>query len=281
MNICEIYIVKEDNFSVYEINNTFGIGFKKATASKADRTKRESELAPGIIVLVNDIELNMGDDYIIEDDTLKFSNPLNTGDKITIKDSILNSVKVVTKNSYDKNSMYKLYSSKAKFRFNHNYKMIIGIGDTFHEMSFMTKYDPFYATVSKVRLDTGDLLENATDEQIARVIYSNSKETLEILGDDVETIPTYAKNYVRYKTNIDLCYSLYLSMTGKGGSYSKKIGDISIDGSTKLPYLSDMLSRFRELLKPNEDLLNSESAKVVSFVKGNSTEYPVSSRGVF
>lgn len=232
-------------------------------------------------VRVNDIELNYGEHYTVVDNVVNFANKLSQGDKITIKDSILNSVKIVSKSSYDRNSLFKMYSDKVKLRYNHTYKMIMSVLETDYELSFMTKYDPFYAAVDKIRLDTGDMLEHTSDEQIAKVIYSNSKDALQLLGEDVDVVPKYAKNYVRYKTNIDLCYALYLSMTGKVGSYSKRVGDITIESSTKLPFLKDMIGRFKELLKPNEDLMNSENIGVLSFVKAKKSEYPVSNRGVF
>lgn len=281
MNLCEIYIVKKDDFDTYEVNNTFGEGFKKVTPSPLNRKSKEANEVPNIKVFVNDYELRFNQDYNVEGNTLKFSNPLMTGDKITIKDSILNSVKIVSKSSYDRNSLFKMYSDKVKLRYNHTYKMIMSVLETDYELSFMTKYDPFYAAVDKIRLDTGDMLEHTSDEQIAKVIYSNSKDALQLLGEDVDVVPKYAKNYVRYKTDIDLCYALYLSMTGKVGSYSKRVGDITIESSTKLPFLKDMIGRFKELLKPNEDLMNSEDVGVLSFVKAKKSEYPVSNRGVF
>lgn len=256
-------------------------GGQVTTASTSTLQNDINAPIDGFDIRINDIPLNYGEHYTVASGVVNFANKLSQGDKITIKDSILNSVKIVTKSSYDRNSLYKMYSDQVKFRFNHNYKMIVNITDISHEMSFMTKYDPFYATVDKIRLDTGNMLEHTSDEQIAKVIYSNSKDALQLLGENVDTIPKYAKNYVRYKTDIDLCYALYLSMTGKVGSYSKRIGDIAIESSTKLPFLKDMIGRFKELLKPNEDLMNSEEVGVLSFVKANKTQYPVSNRGVF
>lgn len=277
MKIYEVYIVKKET-DTYEVKNIQGRGFRLNTPSPLD-----DEVS--LQVYVNDYLLKHNIDYAIDGYTLKFANQLYEGDKITIVDSILNNVKLVSKSSYDKNAFQKLFSSYQKFKFNHRYLFNLIIKDEKYTIDFNTKYNPFYTTVDKIRLDTGTLLENVIDERIAHAIYLNSKDTFELLGgenfDAQSKIPAYAKNYVRYKTDIDLCYAIYLSISGKIGSFSKKIGDIQIDQSIKLPYLEDLLSRFKELLKPNEDLLNGALAVASPFVKAQKMTYPVSNRGVF
>lgn len=272
MNIYEVYIVKKNEISEYEVKNTQGLGFKSISNGIFDNNFKVS---------INDYEIDLNNDYIVEDGCLKFTNPLSEGDKITIADSILDNVKIVTRSSYDKEAFQKLFNSYQKFRFNHRYVVNLNIKGQKFTSDFNTKYDPFFVTVNKIRLDTGTLFDDIPDERIANVIYLNSKEALELLGEDVDEIPTYAKTYVRYKTDIDLCYAIYLTITGKIGSYSKKIGDITVDRTIKLPYLSDMIGRFKELIKPVEDLMNGDNNTAVSYIKGSSTTYPVSKRGVF
>lgn len=284
----EIYIVKEENFINYKLinnklednpNEVFIIGKSKIGIGTIGGKTKES-------ISVNRNQLQKGLDYTISEGILNFVNPLEVGDKIIIKASILDNVKIVTKNSYSKDALFKVFSSDIKFKSNNRYNFILNINSEDFSSSFSTKYDPFYCNVKTIRTDTGDLLNNVTDEQIAKVIYNNSKEALErleTLDEMPEKTPTYAKNYVRYKTDIDFCYSIYLSMSGKIGSFSKTIGDIKIDTTYKIPYLGDMLSRFKELLAPNQDILNNglSGSASVSFVRAQKTQYPVSNRGVF
>lgn len=268
----EIYIVKTEDYNNYKIVNEILID--KDNLSKA-------------IVSVNDKILLFGVDYTINENELIFSEPLCIYDKIIIKDSILNNVKLITKNSYSKNALFKYYSSNVKFKFNQVYEFVISLNNKDYTNKFNSKHNPFYTTIENIRIDTGDLLANVSDNQIANVIYMNSKEALEKIEENEidisQKIPTYVKNYVRYKTDIDFCYAIYLSISGKYGSYSKKIGDIQIDNTFKLPYLQEMIGRFKELLKPNEELLSSNAGAgtVASFVKAQSSDYPVSNRGVF
>lgn len=266
----EIYIVKNEDFTAYEIISPIEL----------------IEVYNNVLVFINNNELNVDIDYTLSDGVLYFTNHLAVGDKIIIKASILDNVKLITKNSYSKDSLFKVFSSNIKFKSNHKYDFTLSVGDEIFSSSFLTKFDPFYTTVKIIRTDTGDLLNGVSDEQISRVIYSNSKyvlEKLELLDEMPEKLPTYAKNYARYKTDIDFCYSIYLSMSGRIGSFSKKIGDIQIDTTYKLPYLSDMLSRFKELLLPNQDLVNNGSglSASTSFIRAKGSEYPVTNRGVF
>ena len=276
--VYEIYIVKEDGLTMYNVKNVNGLGFKTLCALPIRNLNEPVELE----VFVNDYKLTANIDYYVDNNTsIIFKNPLCQGDKITIVDSILDNAKIITKSSYDKTAFLKIFSSFQKFRYNHRYLMNLIVEDKDFTMDFNTKYDPFFTTVKKIRLDTGDLLSKVSDEQISKVIYLNSKEALEILGDDVDEIESYVKNYVRYKTDIDLCYSIYLTITGKIGSFSKKVGDLEVSNSVKLPYLDDMIKRFKELLKPAEDSLSGNNIAAASVVKAGSSEYPVSSRGVF
>lgn len=287
MRTVEVYIVKKDDTQIYELKNTKGIGFSKLDRptplkdAKNPVTILNDDNTHEFIVKVNGENMVNLVDYFTTETQIIFNNPLSEGDKIEIYDSILNSVKVVTKNSYNKNALFKIFGSNVNFKLNHTYEFSLPIQGKVFNTEFSTKYDPFYTTVKKIRLDTGDLLNNVSDNQIAALIYQYSKEVLDVLGDDADEIPVYASNVVRYKTDIDLCWAIYLSVSGKYGVKSKKIGTIEIEKNIKVPYIETMVKRFKELLAPNEELLNGEKDTVLAFVKANSTAYTVPDRGVF
>ena len=312
MRTIEVYIVKKDDIQSYEVKNTKGIGWCKLEkpipiseennktisaeiekdyteedVNNIENTEIEEVEDPAeknpkeeFIVKLNGEELKNMQDYYTTDSKIIFNNPLSKGDKIEIYDSILNSVKVVTKNSYNKNALFTVFDSYMHFKYNHTYQFSLPIKDQIFSTEFSTKYDPFYTTIKKIRMDTGDLLNLVPDGQIAALIYQYSKEVQETLGDDTDEIPVYASNVVRYKTDIDLCWAIYLSISGKYGVKNKKIGSIEIEKNTKVPYIDTMVKRFRELLAENEELLNKEDT-ILSFVKAKSTEYTVPNRGVF
>lgn len=263
MRICEIKIIKKET----------------------DTYEPVTKLAP-ISVKVNETETKF--EIVLDDVTgnkaLKLETAMHEGDKISIFfESELN--KVFTKSKYGKGAIYKMYSTEAKLKLNSMYKFHLEYDENF-DMEFTSKYDPFFTTIKTIRNDTGTLLDNVKDETIADLIYDNSLYVINKLGDKAddlnEKVPLHVKNVVRYKTDIDLCYAIYLSKSGKLGSFKKKLADLDVSNDVKLPFLSDMLSRFKELLKPNEDILDGDNADyTMGFVKAKSKTYPVDSRGVF
>lgn len=259
----------------------------KILKEEAEGYVTSTRLTPSV-VKVNGEEIEYGITYNEnKSNTILFTRTLMPGEIIQIEYETTLS-KVVSKNPYSKNAIYPMFTSEVKFKFNHKYEFFVK-ADEDYMVNFQSKYDPYYSTVDRVRTDTGGLLDNVRDEIIANVIYDNSKLVIEKLGGQEaaeermeEGVPMYVKNFVRYKTDIDLCYAIYLSKTGKIGSFKKKLGDLDVSNEVKLPYLNDMLSRFRELLKPNEDLVDGDSLDfTMGFVKAKQTAYPVASRGVF
>jgi ribosomal protein L10 len=242
-------------------------------------------------ILVNRKELKNFDDYYIDvNNNLYLVKPMKIGDKLEIHDVVVGDNWVATsKNSYNPNALIKLFSSDTKYKYNQEYTFKIGIKDeeekkSFSE-SFQSQYDPFYSNVKNIRLDTGDLLDGATDAQISKLIYKWSKDAYQILNDDnrLDDIKKYkyTQNYVRYKTDIDLCYAIYCSISGKYGVITKEVGNIKVQREVKLPLIAAMIKRFEDLLRPNEDLLHGNKNSVVSFVKAGNTAYTVPNRGVF
>lgn len=254
MECYEIYIVKKNTFTEYTPNI----------------------LKDGAIVKVNDIELNeTNGDFSIENYKIIFNNPLTIGDKVIIANSILDNTKVATKSSYDTNALIRLFSSATKLKLNHEYTLSLATEHGVFENKFTALYSPFYSNIKTVRTDTGSLLDATSDESIAFLMYKNSKSATELLGGDIEVVPSYVKNYVRYMTDLDLCQSFYTSTSGSYGKRSKSIGDMSIDIEVKLPCIKDMMLRFKELLKPLEDLMNGDKVTAESYVKDGSTAYTV------
>lgn len=136
-------------------------------------------------------------------------------------------------------------------------------------------------------MDTGDILSSVADEIILRIIYMNSKEGIELYEstiDDNTTDITYPKvlnSWVRYKTDMDLIHAAYLTISGKYGTVAKKIGPIDISQTIKLPYINEMLSRFKDKFEQIQSSLTSSTATPLSAVKAGDKDYPISERMSF
>lgn len=251
-----------------------------------------------LLVYVNGLLADLGvtEDYVEVDNlTIQFNYELSEIDEVIITSSYSSnnmSVEVVSNNNHNPNSLYKKYSTLIKLKNNSKYTVNISLNNQNINWSFTSKYSPLFCSIEKIRLDTGDLLNGATDEQIYYMLYANSKEVTElvrvktgitggVVGNYATTIDptTYTKAWVRYKTDLDLVNSIYLSLSGVSGTTTKKIGPIDVERNVTMPSLKDMLARFKDLFKLQDEYIRNTTLPVQPFVKAKGTTY--SGRGVF
>lgn len=278
MKSIETYIFKNSS-KLYEIKNKMIDSFVNNEFEKSDNFK----------IFINETEVTS---YTYEDNFLVFDYFIDEGSYIEIHDNIsLDFNKYITKNSYDKKSIFKVFSKNQKLKYNHKYTLscdILGV-DNIKNYNYTVNaiHDPFYCSVEQIRFDCNDFIDEISDEQISKAIYLNSKIAKELLeakdeGNSSNTtnkIPRYVKSFVRYKTDIDICTAIYLSISGKFGTINKQIGSIHITKDIKLPYLKDIMKRFEENLKGPSDQLNGRKAKSSSFVKAtNNFPFPGNKR---
>ena len=186
-------------------------------------------------------------------------------------------------------SIYKTFSSNESFKANNKYTVNLILGGNDYTKEFHSKFSPTYCTSSKIRNDTGDLLLSIDDVTIYKFIHQNSKVAFEIINteddygtDEEVVITTSVKEYVRYKTDLDLVNSVYLSMTQKYGKVKKSISSLDTEYEHKLPAIKDMLEYFKDKVKEYEDELKSgNSSGVTNFIKAKNTDYPVTARNSF
>lgn len=183
--------------------------------------------------------------------------------------------------SSQKNVMFTINADKDYLKANNIYRTQIRFknGEKF-EWKHVSKIEPLLVSVTKIRNDTGELLVDVSDEQIARTIYYNSFEVCELTEEEFADISADDDNYktrcqwVRYKTNMDFVYAAYLTLSQKKGSISKSIGELSISQTFSVPALDNMLKAFKTKLKTAEDALTGYENSVLSFVKaGNNYSY--------
>lgn len=224
---------------------------------------------------------------IIDDvTTITFEENLNIGDILSVHFEV-NESKIFTRRATVRNELLSLYSINQKLKNNASYKFLLNMYDgTTFEHNFKSMYSPYYAKIQTVRDDVGDLFENINDDVIARFIFDNSllaeqiitEDRLdEVIGDGTD-IPLYVRNYVRYKTDLDLIYAVFLAKSGKVGKFEKTLGSLTVTNEYKLADIADLLDRFQRLLKPNEDALNPGVDTPLGFRKAGNNEYTVIDR---
>ena len=226
-----------------------------------------------ISVFVNGLLQNLGEDkdYLTVQDTGKviFNRPLSKGDIVSVISNVASNkinLEIVSSGKADKpNALYKKYGTVKRLKENNKYEVHICLGKELFSWTFVSKLTPLFVSSKKIWEDIGEFIEGFTEEYINSMLYRNSVEVVELIDelanqDDAVENVTYevdadgnyttnyraVKNWVRYKTEIDLIYARYYGISYRYGSVRKEIGDISIQKDTKLPYIDNLLDRVKD-----------------------------------
>lgn len=244
-------------------------------------------------------------DYVTlpENGRIIFNKDLMAGDIIAISlneevDNI--NMTVLSYGSRDTaNSLFKRFTSIQKLNHNNRYKIHVRINDEDIEWQFVTKMTPFFSTPKKVLEDIGEFIQGFTEEYISSIIHRNSWSIIEQINAAIEindtvnveiiqdastkeytTTSKAVYNWVRIRTEIDLIYARYFGISYNYGSISKTIGDISIEKSTRLPYIDELLKRLKLQESSAQEAIFGGANFIGGYVKG-STKYEYSERGNF
>lgn len=242
-----------------------------------------------LFVYVNGLLYSPGEHYTeIDPYTIKLADELTLGDVVIIAPAVIDNsidinfdrIKVV---GTDSNSIYKRFDADQHLMYNQKYELSFTINGKKSVFTFTSKYSPMYSTLKAIRMDLLDLIANVDDDIINYTIWQNSRLADELAVTEISStaIPFYVKQWVRYKTELDLINSIYLAISGKVGKVSKTLGDMSIERSVSLPSLASMLSEIKSKLAPFTKLLTGVGITGKSFKKANSYPYPVVDRRSF
>ena len=253
-----------------------------------------------ISVFVNGVLQVLGEDkdYLTVQDTGKviFNNPLNEGDMVSIITNVASeriNLEVVSPGRADKpNALYKKYGTVKRLKPNNKYEVNICIDKDVFKWNFVSKLSPLLVSSKKIWEDIGEFIEGFTEEFINSKIYQNSVEVIELIDelanqeDAVENV-TYEKdeegnytfsnravqNWVRYKTNIELIMARYYGISLKYGSIKKQIGDINIEKSVKLPYIDNLLDRFKDQFEESDNVIRGINTVAYGVKAGTTYSY--------
>lgn len=226
-----------------------------------------------ISVFVNGNLQTLGEDkdYLTVQDTGKviFNIPLNEGDIVSVISNVASqkiNLEIVSSGRADKpNALYKKYGTVKRLKENNKYEIQICIDKDIYKWNFVSKLNPLFVSSKKIWEDIGEFIEGFTEEYINSMIYRNSVEVIELIDElansdkavenvtyetdsDGNYTTTYraVKNWVKYKTEINLIMARYYGISYRYGSVRKEVGDISIEKSTKLPYIDNLLGMLKD-----------------------------------
>ena len=226
-----------------------------------------------ISVFVNGNLQTLGEteDYLTVQDTGKviFNKPLDEGDVVSVISNIASrkiNLEIVSPGRADKpNALYKKYGTVKRLKENNKYEVHICLDKEIYKWNFVSKLTPLFISSKKIWEDIGEFIEGFTEEYINSMIYRNSVEVIELIDElanadeaienvtyekdsDGNYTTTYraVKNWVKYQTEIQLILARYYGISYRYGSVRKEVGDISIEKSTKLPYIDNLLDRIKD-----------------------------------
>ena len=235
--------------------------------------------------------LGENEDYLTVQDTGKviFNTPLSEGDIVSIISNIASkkiNLEIVSSGRADKpNALYKKFGTVKRLKGNNKYEVHICLDKEIYKWNFISKLSPLFVSSKKIWEDIGEFIEGFTEEYINSMIYRNSVEVVELIDElanadeaienvtyetdnDGNYTTTYraVKNWVRYKTEMELVMARYYGISYRYGSVRKEIGDISIEKSTKLPYIDNLLDRIKDQFEEADNTIRGTNI-VASGVK--------------
>ena len=247
-----------------------------------------------ISVFVNGVLQILGEDkdYLTVQDTGKviFNKPLSEGDIVSVISTVASNkinLEIVSSGKADKpNALYKKYGTVKRLKPNNVYEVHLCLDKDIVKWNFVSHLNPLFVSSKKIWEDIGEFIEGFTERYINSMLYRNSVEVIELIdelanqeeaiknvtyeiNEDGDYITTYRaiKNWVKFKTEIELVMARYYGISYRYGSIRKEVGDISIEKSTKLPYIDNLLDRLKDQFEEADKVIRGLNT-VASAIKG-------------
>ena len=247
-----------------------------------------------ISVFVNGVLQVLGEDkdYLTVQDTGKviFNEPLSEGDIVSVISTVASkkiNLEIVSSGKADKpNALYKKYGTVKRLKPNNVYEVHLCLDKDIIKWNFVSHLNPLFVSSKKIWEDIGEFIEGFTERYINSMLYRNSVEVIELIdelanqeevvenvtyeiNEDGDYTTTYRaiKNWVKFKTEIELVMARYYGISYRYGSIRKEVGDISIEKSTKLPYIDNLLDRLKDQFEEADKVIRGLNT-VASAIKG-------------
>jgi hypothetical protein len=173
------------------------------------------------------------------------------------------------------------YGTETRLHENQLYTATLNLNGQTTIVTFTSKYNPLYSTLQLVRGDFRTLFSRFSDDDINRSIYLNSVLAIAIANpvlDLTKDIPFYVKQYVRFKTELDLMTDIIFTLSTYGGSEEKLLGDMKIMKEVKSKDLDKLLKRLEAHLAVWEIQLTGIKGTPTGAVRAGGTVFPLTAR---
>jgi hypothetical protein len=273
----EVYLIEQDGQTVIELSHPYVID------------------ASEINVYLNGMLSVINEDYTeIDNLHVEFKYQLSMSDVVIIEHKVYFDDKLVTVIGRKGKALYQQYGTTETLLKNQTYTLIFQHGVQSFTSKFNTMIDSLYAGIETIRNDLGNVLDGLADEsRILFLIFENSilskniasADNLTLLEQSVTDntpVPYVFKQYVRYRTELDIVMAMYLYASGRQGSESKALGQLKLNKQLLLGMtpLEPIMSDLKQKLKTWEKKLTggAVSSPVATAVRGGtSNPYPLTS----
>lgn len=244
---------------------------KYETVEKFNLKTGENTISP--VMDIDEISLSINeepvssDNYTVDGHDIVFNEPVEDYSFVSANGFINTNKSVLSRGKSNlPNMIFPKYSENEILKPNNRYHMEVMIDDEPVVADFFTPKSPMFATSKRLLKEIGEFIGDYSVPEIEEYLYNNSKDVVTLIDElasqeDPVTNVTYEvsgtgmystsdqaiKDWVLYKTCIDLIYMRYFGISANYGSIMKEVGDIKVEKSTKLPYIDNLLAKFRKL----------------------------------
>ena len=253
-----------------------------------------------ISVFVNGVLQVLGEDkdYLTVQDTGKviFNKPLSEGDIVSVISTVASNkinLEIISSGKADKpNALYKKYGTVKRLKPNNVYEIQLCLDKDIIKWNFVSHLNPLFVSSKKIWEDIGEFIEGFTERYINSMLYRNSVEVIELIDElanqeeaienvtyeinedrDYTTAYRAIKNWVKFKTEIELVMARYYGISYRYGSIRKEVGDISIEKSTKLPYIDNLLDRLKDQFEEADKVIRGLNTVAFAIKGGDNYSY--------
>jgi hypothetical protein len=248
-----------------------------------------------LTVYLNGILAVPGTDYVeVDQFKIQFLYQLSSQDVVVTQHQVYFSDKLVEVIS-DTKGLFSRYGTGDRLLNNQKYTAIFNYNGQTFQTTFYTKMSPLFTSLPVIKNDMADAFDSFDEYKLLLQIYLNSVLALNIAGEDQlkeiqdalnngTQLPYYAKQFVRYRTELDMMLAIYFSLSGRSGvSERKQLGELTVDRSNRFVAtmnIEPLLAELKTKVATWEKILRGNKSKspVRSAVRGGSSNpYPLTS----
>lgn len=170
------------------------------------------------------------------------------------------------------------YGQQIRLLTNQRYHITLQLPDADHTFSFTSRYAPYYCPTRIVQGDLGQVLNHVPIEDTAQMIWQMSLEIEDKLteeGIDIENANQRAvQQYVRYRSNYMLLFSVFSMRNANAGQENRRLRDLTVQVMISKPDVDPLLDRWRRLAEEQLATLLNRTTIGRPFLKAGSSSFP-------